>query len=102
MKNRERLSLSQNLLDLTNLALNFPGYFLGFALGLQFGIVGDLSGDFLDFPFRFMQRAFRLVPDARLHDFLLLRVMVDFSLRNGWDSANTNFAGRMPLFMFDK
>ncbi|MHB8708186.1 MAG: hypothetical protein ACYC9I_04875, partial [Desulfuromonadales bacterium] len=73
---------SQNLLDLTGFALDFAGNFFGFALGLEFGVVGDLPGHFLDLAFRLVQCAFRLVPDARFHDFLQSVMLMDFSSAN--------------------
>jgi len=39
--------LPQDLLDLTDLFLNFAGYLFGFAFGLQLGIIGDFTGHFL-------------------------------------------------------
>jgi hypothetical protein len=53
---------SQNLLDLTDLFLNFAGYLFGFAFALQLGIIDDFPGHFLDFTLCFVKLAFCFLP----------------------------------------
>ena len=63
--------LPQNLLDLTDLFLNFAGYPFTSAFGLQLWIISQFPGDLLNLALHFVKRAFRLVPDARFHGVLL-------------------------------
>jgi hypothetical protein len=53
--------LSQNLLDLADLFLNFTGYLFVFSFGFQIGIHADLSGDLFDLALYLVKLAFHLV-----------------------------------------
>jgi len=53
--------LAQNLLHLSDFLLNFSCELLCFALGLEVGIVHDLSGFLLHFSLQVVEIAFQLV-----------------------------------------
>ena len=60
--------LPQDLLDLTDLLLQFAGYLFGFTFGLQGGVIGDFPGHFLGLTLCFVKGAIRFVLRAGLHD----------------------------------
>jgi hypothetical protein len=63
--------LPQNLLDLTDLSLNFAGYLFTSTFSFQLWIIAEFPGDLLDLTLHFVKLSFLLVPNARFHDILL-------------------------------
>jgi hypothetical protein len=61
---RRSLLLPHNLLDLTELFLNFAGYLLIGTFSFQAWIIAQFPGHLLDLALHFMPRAFCLVPRA--------------------------------------
>ena len=53
--------LPQNLLDLTDLFLNFAGYLFTGAFGFQLWIIAQFPGDLLDLTLNLVKRALCLV-----------------------------------------
>jgi len=59
--------LPEDLLDLTDLFLQFAGCLFVFSLRFQLGIHAEFSGDLLQLTLYFVKRAFRLVLRAGFH-----------------------------------
>ena len=54
-------SITQDLLDLADLFLNFAGYLFTGTFSFQLSIIAEFPGDLLDLTLHLMKRAFRLV-----------------------------------------
>lgn len=68
--------LPHNLLDLTDLFLDFAGQLFAGTFGFQLRIIAEFPGDLLNLAFRLVKRSFRLVLHARFHGFPSPRILV--------------------------
>ena len=68
----------QNILDLTDLFLNFAGSLFVFSCSFQIAIHDNFTGDLLVLTLYFVKLAFHLVPRARFHGISPLRFSLGY------------------------